>query len=117
MTFEEWAAERTMSSMEREFARDAWEEATKAARKAHGEPAGEVIGNLNGKLQFNVAAVDIDLPIGTKLYTAPAIPEGYMLAKRYFCTKCRGAFTTQSHNGCDYMAMDMLATAPKSEDK
>ena len=33
MDFEEWAAERVMSSMEKEFAHAAWEDATKAPRE------------------------------------------------------------------------------------
>ena len=37
-------------------------------------------------------------------------PVGWVLAKRYFCTKCGGGFTTQKHAGCDYLALDMQAT-------
>ena len=34
MTFEEWAADRLMTGMEREFARDAWKAAIKEAQEA-----------------------------------------------------------------------------------
>jgi chorismate mutase len=48
------------------------------------------------------------------LYTqAPTIPEGYFLAKRYWCNKCGKSSTTQIHDGCDYMALDMATPQPR----
>lgn len=108
MTFEEWAAERMMGSMEREFARDAWEAATKAAYKAHGEPPTDsyvqTVPDKCDRIVWRNRYYHLPL-------ASPAIPEGDVVVTWDESQTRILAVTRQDDEG---RVLSVLAAAPNS---